>query len=115
MFLFSYDQRSCTYHTNSGSDIYIGRGHSTPTQTAWAILPLIEAGYANTPVVHRAVRYLLKQFESEGQLNDLAVVGTGFVGKMYLHYPSYPYAFPLIAITEYKKSMQQLGIFKLSD
>lgn len=82
---------------------WVGRGLSTPTQTAWALMALIECGRANTKAVKAGVTYLVEQFHVTGHWVDTSVVGTGHPGLIYLEYPSYPHTFPLIALGKYVK------------
>ncbi|OQW54542.1 MAG: hypothetical protein A4S09_17440 [Proteobacteria bacterium SG_bin7] len=82
-----------------------GRGFSTPSQTAWALMALIECGLADTPEVRFGVRYLLEEFKKNGKWQDQYVVGTGHPGLIYVEYPSYPYTFPLIALGKYLKAI----------
>lgn len=82
-----------------------GRGISTPSQTAWALMVLVRAGRAKSPAAARAVEYLVSQLSPEGSWTDASVVGTGHAGLVYLNYPSYPLAFPMIALGEYVRAL----------
>jgi squalene-hopene/tetraprenyl-beta-curcumene cyclase len=92
-----------SYH----DDKWIGRGKSTATQTAWALMTLIECGHAKTDSVKSGIRYLIDQFNEEGHWEDTCVVGTGHPGLIYLEYPSYPHTFPLIALGKYIKTLSK--------
>ncbi len=81
-----------------------GKGISTPSQTAWALMALIECGQADTPEVKVGIRYLINEFNKKGQWEDQYVVGTGHPGLIYVEYPSYPHTFPLIALGKYLKT-----------
>ena len=83
-----------------------GKGLSTPSQTAWVLQGLLEAGRGSSPVAQRAIRYLVGEFHRQGQWIDTSVVGTGHPSIVYLNYPSYPYAFPLMALGKYLGSLQ---------
>ncbi len=85
---------------------WIGRGVSTPTQTAWALMALIECDRADSDSVRAGVRYLIDQFSVAGKWVDTCVVGTGHPGVIYLEYPSYPHTFPLIALGKYLKTLR---------
>lgn len=90
--------------SRSYTDIqFAGVGISTPSQTAWAILPLIEAGMARHIQTQKAISYLLDSFEEHGRWIDSSVVGTGHPGVLYMNYPAYPYTFPLIALGRYQE------------
>ena len=78
-----------------------GKGVSTASQTAWALMALVRAGQASSPHAENAARYLQKTASPDGRWQDQSVVGTGHTGLIYLAYPSYPVAFPMIALSEY--------------
>lgn len=80
---------------------YAGRGVSTPTQTAWALMALIEAGQYKTDVVKKGIKYLLEQFQTYGEWVDASMVATGHPQVAYMSYPVYPAAFPFMALSRY--------------
>lgn len=80
---------------------FIGRGVSTASQTSWAILALIDAGYGNSKAVHDGVRFLINQMARDGHWSDPGVTGTGHPGLIYMVYPSYPMTWPLMALGRY--------------
>jgi len=58
-----------------------GRGESTPSQTAWALLALIAAGGAELEVaIRRGLDYLVGSQRSDGTWDETAYTGTGFPG-----------------------------------
>ena len=66
---------------------YSGVGKSTVSQTAWALLALIEVAniYEVNDAISSAVDYLLSEFVILGQrFFDTSVVGTGHRGLLYL-------------------------------
>ncbi len=81
---------------------WAGKGLSTPSQTAWALLALLEAGIQNQ-VVEKAVNYLVTEFNKKGKWVDSYAVGTVHYGFPHLDYPAYPYAFPLMALAKYRE------------
>ncbi len=93
--------------TLSYSDVkWAGKGVSTPSQTAWALLGLIDV--ADTyeyvkPAMERAVDYLVREFERRGSWVDDSSVGTGHRKILYMQYPAYSHTFPLIALARYLK------------
>lgn len=86
---------------------WIGRGVSTASQTAWAILALIEAeraGYSTNRSLEKAVDYLVNIFSwNEQRWFDVSSVGTGHRRLLYMQYPVYSIAWPMIALGRYKK------------
>ena len=80
---------------------WLGRGVSTPSQTAWALMALIAVGEAKSETAKKAADFLVESFEKAGKWEDLSTVGTGHPGIVYMEYPSYPFIFPLIALSRY--------------
>lgn len=79
----------------------MGRGTSTASQTAWALLGLMAAGHASSPAVARGVGWLLERQEPDGSWSETEWTGTGFPGVLYLKYHLYPLAFPLQALARF--------------
>jgi len=80
-----------------------GRGASTASQTAWALLALHAAGpWAEDGVAQRAiergVRYLVETQEEDGQWEEPHFTGTGFPGDFYVKYHLYRNYWPLMAL-----------------
>jgi squalene-hopene/tetraprenyl-beta-curcumene cyclase len=86
------------------------RGHSTASQTAWALIGLLAAGESTEPAVKKAVGYLLDQQRENGTWAETAVTGTGFPRVFYLKYHFYRNVFPLYALAQYRN--MQSGRFK---
>ena len=80
-----------------------GMGKSTPSQTAWALLALMQAGEAEHPAVARGIRFLLEAREADGLWIEPEFTGTGFPRVFYLRYHSYPRIFPLWALAMYRR------------
>jgi len=81
------------------------RGHSTASQTAWALIGLLAAGESSDPAVTQAVGYLLDQQGENGTWTETAFTGTGFPRVFYLKYHLYRNVFPLYALARYRNSM----------
>jgi len=79
-----------------------GRGPSTPSQTAWAIIGLLAVGLDADPSTARAVEYLLASQEASGTWAEQATTGTGFPRVFYLKYDLYRHSFPLYALALYR-------------
>jgi squalene-hopene/tetraprenyl-beta-curcumene cyclase len=75
-----------------------GRGESTSSQTAWALLALLAAGQRETAAVERGVRYLARTQREDGTWDQAQFTGTGFPGDFYLNYRMYCLAFPVSAL-----------------
>jgi squalene-hopene/tetraprenyl-beta-curcumene cyclase len=77
-----------------------GRGTSTASQTAWALLALLAAGGAGG-AVERGVRWLAESQRADGSWDEPQFTGTGFPGDFYINYHLYRLAFPVSALGRY--------------
>ena len=59
-----------------------GVGPSTASQTAWAIIALVAAGYGDHRATHRGVSYLLESQLAGGNWDEPYFTGTGFPGYL---------------------------------
>lgn len=88
-----------------------GKGESTPSQTAWAVLGLLAGEDEISPAVLRGIQYLLAQQERVGSWPEQLFTGTGFPRHFYLRYYGYRNYFPLMALGQFRvrsqKHMQQ--------
>jgi squalene-hopene/tetraprenyl-beta-curcumene cyclase len=80
-----------------------GQGHSTASQTAWALIGLIAASEITSQVanevIERGIDYLLKTQRADGTWEEAEFTGTGFPQHFYLKYHLYQQYFPLIALS----------------
>lgn len=81
-----------------------GRGASTPSQTAWALLALLAAGEADTAAVRDGVGWLVATQRVDGGWDEPYATGTGFPGDFYLSYHLYRVVFPISALGRYLRS-----------
>lgn len=81
-----------------------GQGPTTASQTAWALLGLLAAGYADHPAVSRGIDFLLDRQEEDGTWTEPEFTGTGFPRVFYLRYHYYPIYFPLIALAQWMRA-----------
>jgi squalene-hopene/tetraprenyl-beta-curcumene cyclase len=81
-----------------------GRGVSTPSQTAWALLALFAAGHITGSAVDGGVAYLLSTQRPDGSWEDGLWNGTGFPRVFYLKYHLYARYFPLWALGVYRRA-----------
>lgn len=83
-----------------------GKGRSTPSQTAWALIGLMAVGEATGKLaddaVKRGIDYLLATQQPDGTWFEADFTGTGFPGHFYLKYHFYQQYFPLIALGRYQ-------------
>jgi squalene-hopene/tetraprenyl-beta-curcumene cyclase len=79
---------------------WVGRGASTASQTAWALLALIAAEDRSDAVL-RGVTWLLERQTSEGTWDEPWFTGTGFPGDFSINYHLYRLTFPVMALGRY--------------
>jgi squalene-hopene/tetraprenyl-beta-curcumene cyclase len=78
-----------------------GRGTSTASQTAWALLALLAAGERDSPATRRGVEWLTNTQLADGSWDEPQFTGTGFPGDFYINYHLYRLAFPVSALGRY--------------
>jgi squalene-hopene/tetraprenyl-beta-curcumene cyclase len=83
-----------------------GRGTSTASQTAWALLALLAAGERNGGAVARGIGWLVDTQQADGSWDEPQFTGTGFPGDFYINYHMYRLAFPVSALGRYLKEPQ---------
>jgi squalene-hopene/tetraprenyl-beta-curcumene cyclase len=79
---------------------WVGRGHSTASQTAWALLALHAAGETleGSRAVRRGVAWLAATQRVDGTWDEDHFTGTGFPGDFYINYHLYRLTFPVSAL-----------------
>jgi squalene-hopene/tetraprenyl-beta-curcumene cyclase len=77
-----------------------GRGTSTASQTAWALLALLAAGPPG-PAAEAGVRWLVEHQRDDGTWDEPQFTGTGFPGDFYINYHLYRLVFPVTALGRY--------------
>ncbi len=83
-----------------------GRGASTASQTAWALLALL-AAEDNSPAVHRGAQWLIDAQQADGGWDEALYTGTGFPGDFYINYELYRHVFPISALGRYARRFGQ--------
>ncbi|WP_432160134.1 squalene--hopene cyclase [Streptomyces sp. NRRL F-5630] len=78
-----------------------GRGHSTASQTAWALLALLAAGERDSEQVRRGVAYLVETQTEDGTWDEPWFTGTGFPWDFSINYHLYRQVFPVTALGRY--------------
>jgi squalene-hopene/tetraprenyl-beta-curcumene cyclase len=89
---FGEDLRS--YRDRSWS----GRGVSTASQTAWALIGLHAAGEGRSDTARRGVDWLVQTQRPGGGWDEPYYTGTGFPRDFYLNYHLYRDVFPVMAL-----------------
>ena len=77
---------------------WIGRGDSTASQTAWALLGLHAAGDASGDAAARGIEWLVRMQRPDGGWDEPQYTGTGFPGDFYINYHLYRLVFPVMAL-----------------
>jgi len=80
---------------------YVPLHASTPSQTAWAIDALITVYKKPTPAINRGIKRLI-ELGTKDDWQTTYPTGAGFPGNFYVHYHSYRYIWPLLALSHYK-------------
>ncbi|GIF52612.1 squalene-hopene/tetraprenyl-beta-curcumene cyclase [Asanoa ferruginea] len=80
---------------------WAGKGASTPSQTAWALLALLAAGEADHPATRAGVDHLISTQRGDGGWDEEHFTGTGFPGDFYINYHLYRLVFPVTALGRY--------------
>lgn len=75
-----------------------GRGPTTASQTAWALMGLLSAGRRDQRSVQNGLAYLLRTQRPDGAWDEEWFTGTGFPRVFYLRYHLYRHTFPLWAL-----------------
>ncbi|MFC8588429.1 squalene--hopene cyclase [Streptomyces sp. NPDC057217] len=80
---------------------WVGRGASTASQTAWALIALLAAGERETEPVRRGVAWLAATQLPDGSWDEPYFTGTGFPWDFSINYHLYRQVFPLTALGRY--------------
>ncbi len=91
---------------------WAGRGESTASQTAWALLALLAAGggqpgpgragaESEAESIERGIRWLAGTQRDDGTWDEPQFTGTGFPGDFYINYHLYRLVFPVTALGRY--------------
>ena len=85
---------------SDAEDRFVPLSFSTPVQTAWALDALIAYHDHPTPAIEKGMACLLEMMEKRGEEWSYPA-GAGLSGQFYVYYHSYPYVWPLMAMTHY--------------
>jgi squalene-hopene/tetraprenyl-beta-curcumene cyclase len=93
-----------------------GKGESTASQTAWALIGLLAAGDGTGndewEAIDNGIAYLINT-QKDGAWNEDCFTGTGFPGHFYLKYHLYQQHFPLTALGRYQTRLKQRSTLKV--
>ncbi|MGA8655841.1 MAG: squalene--hopene cyclase [Chthoniobacterales bacterium] len=84
-----------------------GKGRSTPSQTAWALMGLCSFPEIERESIARGLSYLTSTQNSDGSWNENLITGTGFPRVFYLKYDMYRNNWPLLALATYRNRSAQ--------
>jgi squalene-hopene/tetraprenyl-beta-curcumene cyclase len=82
-----------------------GKGASTPSQTAWALIGLLAGDYELSENEVRGVAWLEERQNDAGRWEDSEFTGTGFPKHLYLRYHMYADYFPMMALGRFRKRL----------
>jgi squalene-hopene/tetraprenyl-beta-curcumene cyclase len=85
---------------------WVGRGESTASQTAWALLALHAAGECGSSM-ERGVAWLVSTQRDDGTWDEPQYTGTGFPSDYYINYHLYRLSFPLTALARCLPQLEQ--------
>jgi squalene-hopene/tetraprenyl-beta-curcumene cyclase len=76
---------------------WVGRGESTASQTAWALLALHAAG-ERSETLAKGMQWLVDTQREDGSWDEPQYTGTGFPSDYYINYHLYRLVFPVMAL-----------------
>ncbi len=82
----------------------MGRGSSTASQTAWALMALLAFLPPEDLALRRGVEWLVSRQTDAGTWNEPEFTGTGFPKHFYLRYHMYRHYFPLMALGRFMRA-----------
>nr|WP_102275925.1 squalene--hopene cyclase [Cytobacillus massiliigabonensis] len=86
---------------SDSSQAYVPLNASTLTHTAWAVDALIAVSNKPTKAIIAGINYLLDHLHHKDWTTDYPK-GQGMAGDFYIHYHSYRFIFPLLALAHYQ-------------
>ncbi len=84
-----------------------GRGTSSASQTAWAIMGLLAGEDKISEHGVRGVQWLAERQNDGGAWDEIEFTGTGFPGHFYLRYWLYSHYFPLMALGRFRRRLAE--------
>ncbi len=87
--------------------VFKGKGPSTASQTAWALMGLCAFDDPHRESIRRGIEYLARTQNADGSWTEHETTGTGFPRVFYLKYDMYRNAWPLLALATYRKILDR--------
>jgi squalene-hopene/tetraprenyl-beta-curcumene cyclase len=84
-----------------------GRGVSTASQTAWALIGLLAGDREVSANAIGGATWFLERQTEKGDWNETEFTGTGFPNHFYLRYHLYSHYFPLMALGRLRKRLRE--------
>jgi squalene-hopene/tetraprenyl-beta-curcumene cyclase len=106
-----WGERCNTYY----DPVFKGRGPSTASQTAWAVMGLCAFDNPDNPHLKRGIEYLVRTQNPDGSWTEHETTGTGFPKVFYLKYDMYRNAWPLLALATYRKIVERAAARQAED
>ncbi|GLB61603.1 terpene cyclase/mutase family protein [Cytobacillus sp. NCCP-133] len=85
---------------------YVPLNASTLTDTSWAVDALLAVEDRPTPAIQKGIHYLLNSIDKEDWTTAYPK-GQAMAESFYIHYHSYRYIFPLMALSHYHRKFEQ--------
>jgi squalene-hopene/tetraprenyl-beta-curcumene cyclase len=84
-----------------------GRGPSTASQTAWALLAYVAADEGERPAARRAAEWICSTQQENGDWDEAQFTGTGFPLDFMIRYHLYRLHFPLLALGRLRERLSR--------
>jgi squalene-hopene/tetraprenyl-beta-curcumene cyclase len=82
-----------------------GRGATTPSQTAWALLGYVSTGESRGLSARQAAQYVCQSQRPDGDWDEQHFTGTGFPLDFMIRYHLYRLTFPLLALGRFRERL----------
>ncbi len=82
-----------------------GRGTSTASQTAWALIGLLAGENGISDHATRGAQWLSERQNDQGGWDETESTGNGFPNHFYLRYSMYAHYFPLMALGRFRRRL----------
>ncbi|MDO8430837.1 MAG: squalene--hopene cyclase [Candidatus Binatus sp.] len=84
-----------------------GRGTSTASQTAWALIALVAGEDDVSESAMRGAQWLSERQNDDGAWDETEHTGNGFPNHFYLRYHLYAHYFPLMALGRFRRRLME--------